>query len=763
MWPLREISEEDRILDLEAALAFGNHKGALKQPGLLKELCMKDVKHAYALPLPLKMIRQIPGLHLAPVNIAAQNTIDEQGRIIPKDRLTHDQSFTYSDGSRTSVNNRVIVEELSPCMFGGCFRRMINWVAAARSKYPGRRIVMSKIDFKSAYRRMHINMEIARQTCTHLPEEGLVLMALRLTFGGAPCPSEWGEVSETICDLANAILADPNWNPRLLCSPNQGLVPEEPSLSDDVPFADARPLFVDIPVNPRGHNEVFIDDNCTLGVDLPGTDNVLCVESAAMLAIHTFARPRHKDEPIPREWMEALNKLAAEAGATEIKLTLGWNLNLRLLIVALPDNKAIAWIAELEIMLNKKKATAKQLEQNIGRYVNVAMIIPWLHHFLGRLRKLHERALNRRAISVPPSCIEDLELIRKLIRKANTGIDLNLLTYRMPTYVHRGDSCPIGMGGYNHWGFAWRFYIPLDLQNRATNNLLEHLAAIIGVWIDILAGRLRPGDCCLSQTDSTTTAGWLKKSNFNSDPELDPTAPDHNIQAAVREEVCRKHATLLLESELCEFANWIPGEANPVSDSFSRDDNVPDSDLTKLLCEKYPKQVPADLKIVPLPKEISSWLTSALRKLPVRTQSQERHTRTTIGRGYDGALGLSQSASLTTTSSTTSPDHKESDSSAALPQLSDKEGFLRVLMRPWLQEQSKMPLAHWYRPSGTMIESILQETRTEKLVDFYNSKKEHTQTKTHLQSNKRPCPAASSRNSPDSMQPKSNKPLPNLQ
>lgn len=306
LWPLLDISEEDRLLDLEAALTFGNHKGAVKQPDLLKELCFKDVKHAYALPLPLKMIRRIPGLHLAPVNIAAQNTIDEHGRIIPKDRLTHDQSFTYPDGSGSSVNNRVLVEELSPCMFGGCFRRMINWIAAARWKYPGRRIVMSKIDFKSAYRRMHINMEIARQTCIHLPEEELILMALRLTFGGAPCPSEWGEMSETICDLTNAILSDSSWDPKLMRSPNQDLVPKEPMLPDTVGFGEARQLFVDIPINPRGKNEVFIDDNCTLGVDLPGTDNVLCVESAAMLAIYAVARPKHKDEPIPREWMEAL-------------------------------------------------------------------------------------------------------------------------------------------------------------------------------------------------------------------------------------------------------------------------------------------------------------------------------------------------------------------------------------------------------------------------------------------------------------------------
>jgi hypothetical protein len=41
------------------------------------------------------------------------------------------------------------------------------------------------------------------------------------------------------------------------------------------------------------------------------------------------------------------------------------------------------------------------------------------------------------------------------------------------------DSCPAGLEGYSHEGFAWRFYLPDDLKFRASNYLLEHLAAII--------------------------------------------------------------------------------------------------------------------------------------------------------------------------------------------------------------------------------------------------------------------------------------------
>jgi hypothetical protein len=68
--------------------------------------------------------------------------------------------------------------------------------------------------------------------------------------------------------------------------------------------------------------------------------------------------------------------------------------------------------------------------------------------------------------------------------------------------------------GHSHKSFKWRFYLPDDLKFCASNNLLEHLAAIITPWIDIFAGRLKEGNCALSMTNSTTSEGWLRKSNF---------------------------------------------------------------------------------------------------------------------------------------------------------------------------------------------------------------------------------------------------------
>ncbi len=148
-WPLEPINDECRLADVREALIFGNHKGASVKPDLLLQLMSKDVHFGYCLPLPLAKAEKNPGILIALMNIQKQNTIDEFGRIIPKDRQTHDQSFKWSSG--TSVNSRVKTEELLPCLFGACIKRIVNWAVTARRLFPNVPILASKIDFKSAF------------------------------------------------------------------------------------------------------------------------------------------------------------------------------------------------------------------------------------------------------------------------------------------------------------------------------------------------------------------------------------------------------------------------------------------------------------------------------------------------------------------------------------------------------------------------------------------------------------------------------------
>ena len=72
---------------------------------------------------------------------------------------------------------------------------------------------------------------------------------------------------------------------------------------------------------------------------------------------------------------------------------------------------------------------------------------------------------------------------------------------------------------------------------------MEHLATVITPWINVIDKRMSHGDCSLSMTDSSTSEGWLRKSNFKEDGE----SP---IQATVRLKVYRSDAKRIMENKI---------------------------------------------------------------------------------------------------------------------------------------------------------------------------------------------------------------------
>lgn len=134
----------------------------------------------------------------------------------------------------------------------------------AQRLHPNRSIYASKIDFKSAYPQCHLSASTAIQCCTQLPlidvDDNILLMYIQETFGGSPSPNEWGALAEPVCDLANAILHDNDWDPHTLHLPIQHLVPSSITLDDSVPFGEAKELIVAIQIDSRGINDIYVDD-----------------------------------------------------------------------------------------------------------------------------------------------------------------------------------------------------------------------------------------------------------------------------------------------------------------------------------------------------------------------------------------------------------------------------------------------------------------------------------------------------------------------
>ena len=147
-YPLNPISDKARQKDVAAALTYRNHKSSIRNPKFTSNM-ENEITHDWALPLPPTFAHAIPDTEVAPHGCVIQSTINELGEIMEKDRVTHNQSFpgAFSD---TSVNGRVVDEELLLCFYGHMNWRTIHYIVVCCMRHPHRRIWISKIDWKSA-------------------------------------------------------------------------------------------------------------------------------------------------------------------------------------------------------------------------------------------------------------------------------------------------------------------------------------------------------------------------------------------------------------------------------------------------------------------------------------------------------------------------------------------------------------------------------------------------------------------------------------
>jgi hypothetical protein len=505
-FPLNTIDEDTSKEDFDAALKYGNHKSATAQTEILLAHVTKEIQRGWMIPILPEHAKQLEKATISPMGIVSQSTINERGEVIPSNRITHDLSFPGA-ASKQSINSRTRLDELIPCNYGHMLARCIHHIMQLRLRHTNSPIVIQKVDFKSAYRRVHLNASTATQCMSQVrlrDGEQIILLPLRLTFGGSACPSEWCVVSELVTDLANRILDHEHWDTKTVFPSLASNVPPTTLYPTTTEYAKARPLAVELIIeeNEVGRVDVYVDDICTIGA-LENEEQEQKLRYAALLAMECVGSPLTSNgttHPIVRDNIVSLDKLKAEAGLSEVKILLGWELDTRRLTVRLTQEKYVMWTTQLRGILSANgRMSKKVLESVIGRLNHTASIIPIARHFLSRLYYSNSKASIHKPVFLNTNSVKDLQFWLQILDIAKDGISMNLLTYRYPDVVYWSDACNFGIGGYSSRGNAWRWKIPPDLQNRAHINLLEFLAEVICIWIDILNKNLHPEDCVFAR------------------------------------------------------------------------------------------------------------------------------------------------------------------------------------------------------------------------------------------------------------------------
>ena len=268
-------------------------------------------------------------------------------------------------------------------------------------------------------------------------------------------------------------------------------------------------------------------------------------------------------------------------------------------------------------------------------------------HFMNNLYSLEEKAFAAKpnAVRITARAREDAKLHKKCLKMANEGISMNLITFRKPTHLIIGDACEHGLGACHvESGVGYRYIIPPDLRGRAHINPLEFLTQVVQIWLDALEGRIVKGSCVLGMGDNTSSMGWLRRSNFKES--VDGTGElESNEEWAVKQDIARKAADIILEKEACLYSQWFAGSQNVTADSISRDGLYLSPEAHIAMLKHYtPKQTPANLVLRPLPKEITSWIGSLLRRMPVQTQRLVKPKPSELLLGVVGTTFSSKSA-----------------------------------------------------------------------------------------------------------------------
>ncbi len=181
----------------------------------------------------------------------------------------------------------------------------------------------------------------------------------------------------------------------------------------------------------------------------------------------------------------------------------------------------------------------------------------------------------------------------------------------------------------------------------------------------------------------------------------------------------RQLATIIIDSNACLYSQWFPGAENLIADSLSRDFHLNDDELTIFLTSRLPHQAPFGLKISPLPKEISSWLTSMLQNLHEKERWSKAPTQSSTWLGRDTRATSSQSASMGIGTWTTFQKRGNIKSSAPFATLSEKADFLLEqsgLIKP---SQLEPPWIMYHRPLSWQTDLNPTSMEMGSLLSFY--------------------------------------------
>ncbi len=570
------------------ALRRGPHKSSQGEREFVSEEMADFCRQGYWLVLPQDVVADWPNLRISPLGVVPQR--DRRPRLIV--------DYLFSNVNAETV-------PLAPheaMQFGRALQRVLSIIVHANRRYGP--VHMAKIDIADGFYRVWLQIDDVPKLGVALPtapgSRPLVAFPLALPMGWVLSPPYFTVLTETACDLANAILKARLSHTRITETHRLEAVAATPPSDADAglaPSADCGLRYGTPPIlsvsdqPPVAYADVYVDDFLLLAQTQAQQRKVL---RSTLVAIDEVFRPLEVGDPSHRKEPASVKKMQkGDAHWSTWKRILGWDINTVTETLHLPPHR-VARLHEVLSWLSppRKRLPRKKWYQLLGELRSMSPALPGTRGLFSVLQDAlssgdrHRIRLNQHVYSIA----DDFRALVNAVASRPTR--LRELVPTSPSDVGACDACQFGMGGV--WFDAlhnatappvlWRCRFPDHITRALVTS--SNPSGTLSISDLELTGVIAHKDVLAHHRDVAERTMWLASDNRAA---VSWATKGAATSTAARAYLLRFNAFHQRAHRYVARHHYIPGMLNSMADDASRLWSLSDAELLTHFNTTYPQ------------------------------------------------------------------------------------------------------------------------------------------------------------------------------
>jgi hypothetical protein len=568
--------------NFQAAWERGNYPMANDEHArVLRDKVLEDVRLGRAVVMPVQVAQDhfANRLHLSPVFV-----VDEGPG---KHRVVHDLSAEDAE-TGMSVNSSTNFEAAPAVRCGTVFKEIIEYIWGVRQQMPNVPIMISKMDVKSAFRQIPINLDGPLLGYRY---KDYVVLDLRLPFGWRSSPGWWSVAGLAIEwavreKCTPGALIRPSPAAQAACAHVQVIQPAATSVRARVPRdppSERWSTRAPASATSKRFAKMYVDDLIMVRA-LRRVQELLEITAAAAHAhMQLLGEP---DGCVP--CVVSPNKMVNWSTCVTV---LGWEVDTEAMVVRMPEAKLHKVRDLLQQWSDRTNASAhvSDVSKLAGTLYWAANGVRAGRYFVWKIfRLLAEKRSgnsNSKWVHVSAEIEQDLEFWRWVVSqdRLTSGVlqaPIAALVKRPPSRVWLCDASHEAIGGLcMHTGRWWRYkllprhmallYTGTDTPAAAVAagqtplhiNTLELISMVLTVWVLVVGCGHAPAvadEAVLLRNDNMSAVSWAQKGGNNG-------IKDPRVAAGLR-----LLGIIEVQSKFCLSAKHIAGLDNHLADGITR-------------------------------------------------------------------------------------------------------------------------------------------------------------------------------------------------